>query len=137
MPIERRGRESRESVRVAVEAAAELGVDMVCTFPGHDDAASEDDNYHQIAEYYAPLVERAATGNVKVVLENWPGGRINYVATTPAGWTRLLSSCARRQTWDSTSIPPSSLAGYRPRTGPARSGRPRFPRPYQGHRDFP
>jgi sugar phosphate isomerase/epimerase len=88
-------RSARERVRatvgIAVDTAAELGVSLVCTFPGRDDGASEDDNYRQLADYYAPLAEHAATGNVKVILENWPGPRINYLATTPAGWARLFS----------------------------------------------
>jgi sugar phosphate isomerase/epimerase len=86
---------TRQSVRAAahtvVEVAAEEGVPMVCTFPGRDETATEDDNYDQIAAYYAPLTERAAAGNVRVLLENWPGPRINYLATTPAGWSRLFS----------------------------------------------
>jgi sugar phosphate isomerase/epimerase len=81
----------RATVRDAVDIAAELGVGLVCTFPGRDEEASEDDNYRQLADYYAPLVEHAATGTVKVVLENWPGPRVNYLATTPAGWARLFS----------------------------------------------
>lgn len=81
----------RAVVRAAVDTAAELGVGQVCTFPGRDDAASEDDNYSQLAEYYASLAEHAAMGRVTVILENWPGPRVNYVATTPAGWARLFS----------------------------------------------
>ncbi len=82
---------ARSSARIAVDAAAELGVSMVCTFPGHDDGASEDDNYRQIADFYGPLAQHAAGGNVKVIMENWPGPRVKYVATTPAGWERLFS----------------------------------------------
>ncbi|HWE61626.1 MAG TPA: sugar phosphate isomerase/epimerase [Chloroflexota bacterium] len=80
----------RAVVRTAVDVAAETGVGLVCTFPGRDEGASEDDNYRQLAEYYRPLVEHAARGNVKVIMENWPGPRVNYLATTPAGWARLF-----------------------------------------------
>lgn len=82
---------ARSGIRTVVDVAAEQGVPLVCTFPGHDDSASEDDNYRQIAEYYTALTEHAATGNVKIILENWPGPHINYVATTPAGWARLFT----------------------------------------------
>jgi sugar phosphate isomerase/epimerase len=81
----------RRTVQTAVEAAAESSVPLVCTFPGRDFEASEDDNYRQLAEYYGSLTERAARGNVKIILENWPGPRINYLATTPAGWARLFA----------------------------------------------
>ena len=80
----------RGVVRTAVDVAAELGVGLVCTFPGRDDSASEDDNYRQLAEYFTPLAEQAAQGNVKIIMENWPGPRINYLATTPAGWAKLF-----------------------------------------------
>jgi sugar phosphate isomerase/epimerase len=80
----------RAAVRAAVEVAAETGVGLVCTFPGRDDGASEDDNYRQLADYYGPLAEQAAQGNVKIIMENWPGPRVNYLATTPAGWAKLF-----------------------------------------------
>ena len=81
---------ARASARTVVDVAAEEGVALVCTFPGRDENASEDDNYSQVAEYYAGLTEHAATGGVKILLENWPGPHINYLATTPAGWVRLF-----------------------------------------------
>jgi sugar phosphate isomerase/epimerase len=80
----------RAVARAAVDVATETGVGLVCTFPGRDDGASEDDNYRQLADYYGPLTEQAARGNVKIILENWPGPRVNYLATTPAGWARLF-----------------------------------------------
>ncbi len=81
---------TRATVDAAVDAALEAGVGLVVTFPGRDESLSEDDNYRVLAAYYAPLAERAAAGNVKVIMENWPGPRIDYLATTPAGWGRLF-----------------------------------------------
>lgn len=81
---------TRSLVQDAVNAAAEHGVGLVVTFPGRDETPSEDDNYRWLAEYYAPLTERADRGNVKVIMENWPGPNKNYLATTPAGWLRLF-----------------------------------------------
>ena len=83
---------TRATVEAAVAAAAADNVPLVCTFPGRDTEASEDDNYRQLADYYGPLTERAARGNVKVLLENWPGPRHDYLATTPAGWARLFAA---------------------------------------------
>jgi sugar phosphate isomerase/epimerase len=76
--------------RTAVDVAADLGVDLVCTFPGRNDSISEDDNYRQLADFYTLLAEQAAPGKVKIIMENWPGPRINYLATTPAGWAKLF-----------------------------------------------
>lgn len=76
----------RTTARAVVEGAAEAGARMVCVFPGHDDTVSEDDNYAELASFFAPLTERAARGGVTIVMENWPGPRADYLATTPAGW---------------------------------------------------
>ena len=82
---------TRATVRATLDAAIATGVGVVVTFPGRDEGAAEDDNYRQLAEYYAPLAEHAARGNVKIAIENWPGPHINYLATTPAGWARLFA----------------------------------------------
>ncbi len=81
---------ARRTATAAVEAALEHGVPVVVTFAGRDEGLSEDDNYRALADYYAPLLERAAAGGVKIAIENWPGPRVDYLATTPAGWARLF-----------------------------------------------
>ncbi|HEY8284731.1 MAG TPA: sugar phosphate isomerase/epimerase [Chloroflexota bacterium] len=78
------------NVAATVEAAIEHGVSLVCTFPGRDEQATEEDNYRQLSGLYGPLAARAASGNVKVIVENWPGPHQDYVATTPAGWARFF-----------------------------------------------
>jgi sugar phosphate isomerase/epimerase len=80
-------------IRVAatIEAAIASGVPQVCVFPGRNVSASEDENYRQLADYLNPLAAHAARGNVTIVMENWPGPRKDYLATTPAGWTRLFA----------------------------------------------
>jgi sugar phosphate isomerase/epimerase len=84
-------REGRHTaVAMLVDAAIEHGVPLVCTFPGRDVRVSEDDNYRQLADYYTPLARHAARGNVKIIMENWPGPHVDYLATTPAGWARLF-----------------------------------------------
>src|SRR5919206_59608 len=70
--------------------AADVGFSALEVDVGRHVGAGEDDNYRQLAEYYAPLAEHAARGNVKIAIENWPGPRINYLATTPVGWARLF-----------------------------------------------
>ena len=80
----------RASVEAAVDAAAASGVGIIVIFPGRDESASEDANYDQLAAYLTSLAERAAPGNVKIAIENWPGPRNDYVATTPRGWAKLF-----------------------------------------------
>ena len=85
---------TRATTQAAVAAAVEHGVGMVVTFPGRDETLSEDDNYRALAAYYTPLLAQAARGNVKVIIENWPGPRKDFLATTPAGWARLFDLVA-------------------------------------------
>ncbi len=92
LDVDREAQErARRTVTAAVEAALEHGVSVVVTFAGRDEGLSEDDNYRALADYYAPLLERAAGGGVKIAIENWPGPRVDYLATTPAGWARLFA----------------------------------------------
>lgn len=83
---------TRATLEATVEAALEHGVGIVVSFPGRDESLSEQENYRALAEYYAPLLERAAQGNVKIVIENWPGPRKDFLATTPAGWATLFAA---------------------------------------------
>ena len=78
------------AIAALIDAAVEHGVPLVCTFPGRDPGLAEEENYRQLAGYYRPLAQRAARGDVQVILENWPGPRVDYLATTPAGWARLF-----------------------------------------------
>lgn len=81
----------RQAVDEAVDAALAHGVSVVGAFVGRDVELSEDDNYDALAAYLAPLLERAAAGGVSLAIENWPGPRVDYLATTPAGWARLFA----------------------------------------------
>jgi sugar phosphate isomerase/epimerase len=78
------------NIAALVDAAGEHGVPLVCTFPGRDTSIAAEENYRQLADYYTPLARRAARRNVKIIMENWPGPRVDYLATTPAGWARLF-----------------------------------------------
>jgi sugar phosphate isomerase/epimerase len=77
-------------VAAMLEEAIEHGVPQICVFPGRNFSVSEGENYRQLADYLDPLTAHAAQGNVTIVMENWPGPRQNYLATTPDGWTRLF-----------------------------------------------
>ena len=81
---------TRGGVAATVDTAAECGVDLVVTFAGRDQGLSEEENYHDLASFLTPLAERAGARGVRIAIENWPGPRKDFVATTPAGWSRLF-----------------------------------------------
>ncbi|CAA9539943.1 MAG: Inosose isomerase [uncultured Thermomicrobiales bacterium] len=81
---------TRSGVAAAVEAAAASGVELVVTFAGRDQSLTEDENYRELAGFLAPLADRAAQGGVRIAIENWPGPRKDFIATTPQGWARLF-----------------------------------------------
>lgn len=79
------------TIAALLDAAIAHGVPLLCTFPGRDTRISEEENYRHLADYYTPLARHAARGNVRIIMENWPGPRIDYLATTPDGWARLFA----------------------------------------------
>ena len=81
---------TRAGVAATVDAAAESGVDLVVTFAGRDQGLSEDENYRELASFLGPLAERGGGHGVRIAIENWPGPRKDFVATTPEGWGRLF-----------------------------------------------
>lgn len=83
--------QTRESVSAIVDAVAASGGGLVVTFTGRDERRSEDENYDDLAAYLASLTARAEQGKVRIALENWPGPQKDFVATTPAGWSRLFT----------------------------------------------
>ena len=94
--LEHRAR-AHEHLRKVIAAAPKLGVDVVGTFVGRDQARSEPDNIALFAEVWPPLVRHAAEHGVKIAIENcpmlfsydeWPGG--TNLAYSPALWRQLF-----------------------------------------------
>lgn len=83
--------QAREGVSSLVDAVAASGGGLVVTFTGRDQRRSEDENYDDLAAFLSALAVRAEQGKVRIALENWPGPHKDFVATTPAGWSRLFS----------------------------------------------
>ncbi len=80
-----------------IDAAAALGVGVVNTFVGRDQARSVDTNWPRFLEVWRPLIAHAEKKGIKIGIENcpmlftadeWPGGK--NLATTPAIWRRMF-----------------------------------------------
>ena len=80
-----------------IDAAADLGVNVVNTFVGRDPALSVDANWPRFLEVWRPLVRHADDNGVRIGIENcpmlfsadeWPGGK--NLATSPAIWRRMF-----------------------------------------------
>lgn len=87
-----------DHIRRVIEAAAQLGVGVVNTFIGRDQAKSVDENWPRFLEVWKPLIAFAGEHGVKIGIENcpmlftrdeWPGGK--NLATTPAIWRRMFA----------------------------------------------
>lgn len=80
-----------------IEASAKLGVGMVTTFIGRDQAKTVEANLELVREIWPPILEKARELGVKVAIENcpmlfgsdqWPGGQ--NLMTTPANWRKIF-----------------------------------------------
>jgi len=87
-----------EHLRKVVVAARRLGVGIVGTFVGRDQARSVADNLDAYARVWPPLVRFAAEHDVRIAIENcpmifsadeWPGG--TNLAYSPAIWREMFS----------------------------------------------
>ena len=84
-------------IRTVIEAAAKLELDTVTTFIGRDFTKSVDANWPRFRDTWGPILDHAASNNVKVAIENcpmlfsddeWPGGK--NLAYCPAVWRRMF-----------------------------------------------
>lgn len=72
----------------AVDAA---GVPIFVIFPGRDTTVAEDANYQRFAGQLNGLLASMPASSLQLAIENWPGPADDFIATTPAGWARLLA----------------------------------------------
>ena len=89
---------ANEHLKKVIVAAEKLGVGIVGTFVGRDQAKSVPENFKTFREVWPPLVTFAAEHNVKIAIENcpmifsydeWPGG--TNLAYSPATWREMFS----------------------------------------------
>ena len=84
-------------LRALIKASAKLGVGMVTTFIGRDQAKTVEENLELVKEIWPPILALAEENNVKVAIENcpmlfgkdqWPGGQ--NLMCTPALFRKLF-----------------------------------------------
>ncbi len=90
---------AQSHLRKVIDAAARLGVNLVCTFIGRDQNRPPEPAFADVLEQWPPLVRFAAEREVRIAIENcpmifstdeWPGGR--NLAYSPALWRRLFEA---------------------------------------------
>ena len=84
-------------LQTVIRASAALGVGLVTTFLGRDQAKTVEENLALAAEIWPPILRLAEELDVKIAIENcpmlfdagqWPGGQ--NLMTTPAIWRRVF-----------------------------------------------
>ena len=80
-----------------IKASAKLGINLVTTFIGRDQAKNVEENLELVKEIWPPILDLAKEQGVKVAIENcpmlfgpdqWPGGQ--NLMTTPANWRKVF-----------------------------------------------
>jgi sugar phosphate isomerase/epimerase len=86
-----------EHLHKLIDASKMLGVNMVTTFIGRDQAKSVEENLELVKEIWPPIVKHAEEAGVKIAIENcpmlfgedqWPGGQ--NLMTTPDIWSKVF-----------------------------------------------
>ena len=86
-----------DHLKALIRASARLGVNMVSTFIGRDQAKSEEENLRLFQEIWPPIIKLAEEQGVKVAIENcpmlfgedqWPGGQ--NLMRSPALYRKLF-----------------------------------------------
>lgn len=86
-----------DHLKALIRASAKLGVNMVSTFIGRDQAKSEEENIRLFQEIWPPIIKLAEEQGVKVAIENcpmlfgedqWPGGQ--NLMRSPALYRKLF-----------------------------------------------
>lgn len=84
-------------IKKLIQASAKLGVNMVTTFIGRDQAKTVEENLELVKEIWPPIIALAEELGVKIAIENcpmlfgpdqWPGGQ--NLMTTPAIWRKVF-----------------------------------------------
>jgi sugar phosphate isomerase/epimerase len=101
-PLSSNTEESETAIRhlnLLIDAAPELGVNVVNSFIGRDPAKSVEANWPRFLEVWRPLVQHAEERGVWIGIENcpmlftldeWPGGK--NLATSPAIWRKMFEA---------------------------------------------
>lgn len=88
---------NRAHLEKVIRASARLGVNLVTTFIGRDQAKSVEENLAGLEAVWSPILALAESLQVRIAIENcpmlfdrgqWPGGQ--NIMTTPAIWRRVF-----------------------------------------------
>ena len=90
-PIVEKRNELRARTYDFAIATNEARVPILVIFPGRDNTASEDKNYKSFAEHANDLLALTAAREIYLAIENWPGPKNDFIATTPGGWQKLFT----------------------------------------------
>lgn len=86
-----------EHLKTVIRASAKLGVNMVTTFIGRDQARTVEENLELVREIWPPIIALAEELGVRIAIENcpmlfgadqWPGGQ--NLMTTPKLWKQVF-----------------------------------------------
>lgn len=81
-----------------IDASSRLGVNMVATFIGRDQAKSVEENLELVKEIWPPIIRYAEEKQVRIAIETcpmlfdetqWPGGQ--NLMTTPVIWEKVFA----------------------------------------------
>lgn len=88
-------KEKRKELHAATadiaKVTSEVNVPILVIFPGRDPTLSDDDNYKGFAEHANAMLALTSASKLEFAVENWPGPKNDFIATTPAGWEQLFA----------------------------------------------
>jgi sugar phosphate isomerase/epimerase len=84
-------KELRQRTHHFAEAIGEAKVPIFVIFAGRDNAIPDDENYISFAEHAKTLLASTSASGLEFAIENWPGPKNDFIATTPRGWQQLFT----------------------------------------------
>lgn len=88
---------TRRALTDTLQAAAAAGVPHVVSLCGRNPERSEADDYRELGDAVNAIIEPVAGRPVRLLFENWPGGRNDFLAVTPGGWDQLFKLAPSEQ----------------------------------------
>ncbi|MBO6048432.1 MAG: sugar phosphate isomerase/epimerase [Spirochaetales bacterium] len=89
--------ETLAHLETLIKASAKLGINMVTTFIGRDQAKTVEENLELVGQIWPPIIKLAEKLKVRIGIENcpmlfgkdqWPGGQNLF--TSPANWQKIF-----------------------------------------------
>jgi sugar phosphate isomerase/epimerase len=90
-PNPEKRREFRQRTHHFAEAIGEAKVPIFVIFAGRDPTIPDDENYSSIADHAQTLLASTSASGLEFAIENWPGPKNDFIATTPSGWQQLFT----------------------------------------------